>query len=57
MVYINTLMIQRVLTDKTWWGRMTPEDLRALTPLIYAHVTPYGAFTLDMQERIPLEAA
>ena len=57
MVYINTLMIQQVLTDETWWTRMTPEDLRALTPLIYAHVTPYGTFRLDMQERIPLEAA
>src|SRR5262249_12432684 len=57
MVYINTLMIQQVLTDETWWARMTPDDLRALTPLIYAHVTPYGTFKLDMQERIPLEAA
>ena len=36
MVYINTLMIQQVLTDKAWWVRMTPDDLRALTPLIYA---------------------
>jgi hypothetical protein len=57
MVYINTLMIQQVLTDDTWWARMTPEDLRALTPLIYAHVTPYGTFKLDMQERLPLAAA
>ena len=57
MVYINTLMIQQALTDETWWARMTPEDLRALTPLIYAHVTPYGTFKLDMQERIPSEAA
>jgi len=57
MVYINTLMIQQVLTDETWWARMTPEDLRALTPLIYAHVTPYGTFKLDMQERLPLAAA
>jgi TnpA family transposase len=57
MVYINTLMIQQVLTDDTWWARMTPDDLRALTPLIYAHVTPYGTFTLDMQERLPLAAA
>jgi len=57
MVYINTLMIQQVLTDETWWARMTPDDLRGLTPLIYAHVTPYGTFTLDMQERLPLEAA
>ena len=57
MVYINTLMIQQVLTDDTWWARMTSEDLRALTPLIYAHVTPYGTFKLDMQERLPLAAA
>ena len=26
---------------------MLPDDLRALTPLIYAHVTPYGTFGLD----------
>jgi TnpA family transposase len=37
MVYINTLMIQQVLTDDVWWTRMTPDDLRALTPLIYTH--------------------
>ena len=57
MVYINTLMIQQVLTDEGWWARMTPDDLRALTPLIYAHITPYGTFKLDMHERLPLEAA
>jgi hypothetical protein len=50
-------MIHQVLTDDAWWTRMTPDDRRALTPLIYAHVTPYGTFTLDMQERIPLDAA
>ena len=50
-------MIQQVLTDEAWWARMTLDDLRALTPLIDAHVTPYGTFTLDMQERLPLEAA
>jgi hypothetical protein len=32
-----------------------PDDLRALTPLIYAHVTPYGTFKLDMQELLPGE--
>ncbi len=57
MVYLNTLMIQQVLTDAVWWARMTPEALPALTPLISAHVTPYGTFTLDMQERLPLAAA
>ncbi len=37
--------------------RMTPEDLRGLTPLIYAHVNPYGVFRLDMQERLALDEA
>jgi len=33
---------------------MTPEDLRALTPLIYNHVNPYGTFRLDMATRLSL---
>ena len=57
LVYINTLMIQQVLTDDTWWERMTPDDLRALTPLIYAHINAYGTFELDMRKRMPLMAA
>ena len=55
LVYINTLMIQRVLTEPDWTERMLPEDLRALTPLIYSHVTPYGIFRLDMSQRLALE--
>ena len=37
LVYIHTLMIQRVITEPDWTQRMLPEDLRALTPLIYSH--------------------
>ncbi len=55
LVYVNTLMIQGVLEDQGWSGRMGPEDLRALTPLIYGHVNPYGTFRLDMSERLPIE--
>jgi hypothetical protein len=55
MVYINTLMIQRVLSESLWSGRLTPEDLRALTPLIYGHVNPYGIFQLDMNTRLPID--
>ena len=55
LVYVNTLMIQGVLEDQRWSGSMGPEDLRALTPLIYSHVNPYGTFRLDMSERLPLE--
>lgn len=46
LVYINTLMIQSVLSEKQWQDMMTPEDLRALSPLIYSHVNPYGTFKL-----------
>ena len=32
-------------------------DLRALTPLKWLHVNPYGTFILNMHERLPLEHA
>lgn len=57
LVYINTLMIQRVLAEPTWMKRMTQDDLRALTPLIWEHVNPYGIFQLDMKQRLQLDTA
>jgi len=56
MVYINTLMIQQVLADPAWKKRLTQEDLRALTPLIYGHINPYGTFLLNMNVRLPIES-
>ena len=55
MVYINTLMLQQVLAQPNWVDKLTPRDLRALTPLIGEHVNPYGRFELDMNARLPLE--
>ena len=52
---INTLMIQRVLTEPAWSERLTTEDLRGLTPLLYTHVNPYGTFSLDLAERLALD--
>jgi len=54
MVYINTLMIQKVLAQPHWQGRLTPRDYAALTPLIWEHVNPYGRFDLDMNARLAL---
>ena len=43
LVYVNTLMLQRVLAEPAWMARMTPDDVRGLhAPLIYSHVNPYG---------------
>jgi hypothetical protein len=54
MVYINTLMQQQVLAQPKWSGKLTTRDLRALTPLIWEHVNPYGRFELDMEARLPI---
>lgn len=55
LVYVNTLMIQQVFHESVWLSRVKAEDFRALTPLIYAHINPYGIFELDMETRLPIE--
>ncbi|MEO1645365.1 MAG: Tn3 family transposase, partial [Chloroflexota bacterium] len=53
LVYINTLMLQKVLSEPDWYERMEAEDWRGLTPLFYEHVNPYGLISIDMAERVP----
>ena len=55
MVYINTLIIQEVLSDPLWVNKLTPEDRRALTPLIHGHINPYGLLPLDLYTRLIIE--
>ena len=55
LVYINTLMLQRVLSEPILFERLTTSDRRALTPLIYTHINPYGTFQLDLNKRLNLD--
>ena len=55
LTYINTLLIQQVLSDPEWMQKMGPLERRALTPLTYSHVNPYGVFRLNMAERLHIE--
>ncbi|MDQ0273932.1 hypothetical protein J2S17_005893 [Cytobacillus purgationiresistens] len=48
-------MIQEVLSEQKWFDLMESEDLRALTPLVYSHVNPYGTFELNMEERLHIK--
>ncbi|MGR6918789.1 Tn3 family transposase [[Actinomadura] parvosata] len=48
----NTQLLQAVLRDPQWAGKLTEEDRRALSPLFWAHVNPYGRFRLDMDTRL-----
>ncbi len=54
LVYVNTLMIPKVLNTTEWQEKMGKEDFRALTPLIYNHINPYERFELDLNERLNL---
>jgi len=55
LVYINTLMLQSVLAHSQWKNKLTSEDKRAITPLLYEHINPYGLFPLDLTHRIRLQ--
>lgn len=55
MVYVNTRMVQSVLRASDWAARLSPEDYRGLTPLIYAHINPYGRFDVDLDRRIDFD--
>ena len=52
MVYVNTQMYQSVVAKPEWKDRLSKEDLRGITPLIYNHVNPYGRFDIDFEKRI-----
>ena len=54
LVYMNTLMLQKVLEGNHWQNKLTIEDKRALSPLFYHHINPYGTFKLDMNERMEI---
>jgi hypothetical protein len=54
LVHVNTLLLQNVLDDPAWAGRLTAADRRALNPLFWSHVNPYGRFRLDMDTRLDL---
>jgi len=55
LVYINTAMLQKLLSEQQWLALMKPADLGALTPLLYAHINPYGTFHLDLDTRLKIE--
>ena len=57
LVYINTKLLQAVLADPQWARRLTNTDRRALSPLFWAHINPYGRFRLDMGTRLDLTLA
>lgn len=56
LVYVNTRMMQSVLAEPIWATRLTDRDYNGLSPLIYAHINPYGRFDVDLGKRIDFGA-
>ncbi|MET8029983.1 Tn3 family transposase [Streptomyces avermitilis] len=55
LVHVNTLLMQQVLADPKWADTLTDADRRALSPLFWTHVNPYGRFELDMNRHLDLD--
>ncbi|WP_317985858.1 Tn3 family transposase [Streptomyces sp. 5-10] len=57
LVHVNTLLLQDILSEEKWQKRLTDTDRRALSPLFWTHINPYGRFELNMNHRLDLTAA
>lgn len=44
LVPVNTLLMREVLAGPKWADKLTGADRRALSPLFWTHVNPYGRF-------------
>jgi TnpA family transposase len=53
LVYVNTLLLQRILADQPI--ELTVEDRRAISPLFWTHVRPYGTFQLHLDRHLDLD--
>ena len=57
VVHINTLLLQRVISDNHWTDDLDDADRRAITPLFSSNCNPYGRFELDLENHIDLAPA
>ena len=57
LMLINTLLVERSLTQPQLLEQFNEADRRALTPLFYEHVNLYGLFALHLDQPSFLEAA
>ena len=57
LMLINTLLVERTLAQHQLLEQLSEDDRRALSPLFYEHVNPYGLFALDLNRPSLLEVA
>jgi TnpA family transposase len=57
LMLINTILVERTIAQHQLLGQFSATDYRALSPLFYEHVNPYGLFALNLDRPSWLEAA
>ena len=57
LILINTLLLEKTIEEHNLLEKLSPEDMRALTPLFHEHTNPYGLFELDLNKASFLEVA
>jgi hypothetical protein len=57
LVFVNTLLIQCILSEDDWAKRLTTSDKRALSPLFWSHANLYGRIDIDMDIHLDLAIA
>ena len=45
---INTILVEKTIEKENMMNRLSARDLRALSPLFYEHINPYGVFEIDV---------
>jgi len=54
LVFVNTILVQLVLKDPAWAGRLTDVGRRALSPLFWTHANLYGTIQIGMNAHLDL---
>jgi TnpA family transposase len=57
LMLINTILLEQTIAQHQLLEQFSAADRRALSPLFYEHVNPYGLFQLDLDRPSWLEAA
>ena len=50
LMLINTILLERTIEQHSMVDTLTDRDRRALTPLFYGHVNPYGTKELNLEK-------
>lgn len=55
IAWVDCFNLRHDNLDESAQGRLSPEDYRGRTQLIYAYINPYGRYDIDLDARIDFD--